>query len=138
LTFQFISEQPQGIQWTSEEANNTELGFSYLGVDQKYWVSHCTAAKAMWEQWTHYTNFPWSNKLAWILWINNLNMKNGETIAYIQKRFTHHINLLNALDNLVSKGERHQRSKWSYHTRYHYTIWQAIRTWRRAHVFGKA
>ena len=81
---------------------------SSLGVDEFYRVSHCETVKAMWDvlQVAH----EGTNEVKQAR-VNTLNqefklfrMKHGETIAQMQKRFSHLINRLNLLGNPISNG----------------------------------
>jgi len=100
-------------QWTDDDEKKYNYDWkakniliSSLGVDEYYRVSHCPTAKAMWDSLQIAHEGTNDVKLARI---NTLTqefdlffMEQGETIADMQKRFTHLINRLHSLGRPVS------------------------------------
>ena len=78
-----------------------------IDVDKLYYISHYQTAKAMWD--ALQVTYEGTNKVKQAIF-NTLNqdfklfrMKQGETIAQMQNRFSHLINCLSLLGNPISK-----------------------------------
>ncbi|MCH95995.1 zinc knuckle family protein, partial [Trifolium medium] len=103
-------------EWTSEEEKKVAYDWkarniliSALGMEEYYRVSHCTTAKAMLDalEVAHEgtTDVKQSRINALTQEFELFRMKDGETIADMQKRFTYLINRLHGLGSPVSNQE---------------------------------
>ncbi|XP_058733831.1 uncharacterized protein LOC131605501 [Vicia villosa] len=92
-----------GYNWKAQN-----ILISALGVDEFYRVSLCETAKAIWDalqvihEGTNEVKQARTNTLDKEFEL--FHMKHGETIADMQKRFTHLINRLNAPGNPISNA----------------------------------
>ena len=111
----FVIEKPWS-QWTDAKSKKAKFDCiakniitSALNSDEFFWVSQCKSSKEMWDtlEVTHEgTNeVKRARKHALIQEYEMFRMLKGDTIAEVQKRFTHIINHLMSLDKTFDKEE---------------------------------
>jgi len=102
--------------WTSKESKKAQYDTvakniitSSLNLDEFFRVSQCTSAKEMWDilEVTHEgtSDVKRARKHTLIQEYELFRMKSGETMAKVQKRFTHIVNHLIGLGKIFDKEE---------------------------------